>query len=56
MSEEQRPDDGVDPAATPPEEPTQPDAEPPAPGVFLGEDEHDGWAPIRRRPAGPEER
>jgi hypothetical protein len=54
MSDEKRPEDGAKPP-TRKQPPDAPDAEPQDSGAFFTDEEHDGWAPIRRRPPDPEE-
>lgn len=55
MSEKKRPDaDAADAKPLPPRQPEAPDLDGTESGVFLTDEEHDGWAPIRRRPPQPE--
>ena len=56
MTDEKRPQDGVraEPSPAKGEDEVRPEAPPPEGDSFFDNDEHDGWAPIRRRVEDPE--
>lgn len=56
MTDEKRPQDGVrtEPAPSKSEEEPRPEVPAAEPDSFFDNEEHDGWAPIRRRVEDPD--